>query len=359
MTGKRPEAWPEEMFSRFEIPPHILNAVIGRLRSDDMYNQRAAFPDPDHRSAAFAGQAAMLYVVLFFTPETLQHDRPVMREVVDRYFPDNWVITYYMGFHLDLFELWQPYKAAMEAMNNTILKDLDIVRSLHAKHVQSLKDTFKELSNFLVDGYLTDDLLLDNTKAILDCMRTANVTIRWLMLHRFSENKKLREIVRKPNQDGGISENEILIVLLKASQFEDKVKRMFGKLLENRESKWNEYKEESVLRMGELGDFYSGERQLARQGKDEALQAWFLERQDQVRELDCGDALKAGRQIQQMIIALEEIELYRQVGGNLQVGVSYDSQHFNISIGGNVQLCPYSLHAVMNTSQYELILIHG
>ena len=46
---------------------------------------------------------------------------------------------------------------------------------LHTKHVQNLKDTFKDLSNFLVDGYLTDDLLLDNTKAILDCMRSANV----------------------------------------------------------------------------------------------------------------------------------------------------------------------------------------
>eukprot|EP00656_Telonema_subtile_P001385 TRINITY_DN10622_c0_g4_i2.p1 TRINITY_DN10622_c0_g4~~TRINITY_DN10622_c0_g4_i2.p1 ORF type:complete len:1069 (-),score=421.60 TRINITY_DN10622_c0_g4_i2:243-3449(-) len=317
--GKRPEAWPEELFSRFEIPQQLLRAVIGRLRSDDMYNQRAAFPNPEHRSAAFAGQAAMLYVALFFAPETLQHDRPVMREVVDRYFPDNWVITFYMGYHLDLFEAWAPYKAAMEAMNNTILKDLDIVRLLHAKHVQNLKETFKELSNFLVDGYLTDDLLLDNTKQILDCMRTANVTIRWLMLHRLSENKKLREIMRKSNQDGGISENEILIVLLKASQFEDKVKRMFDELLQNKQTKWNQYKEESVVRMGELADFYSGERQLARQAKDEALQNWFTDMQQKMQELDCLDALKAGRQIQQISVALEEIELYRQVGGNMQV----------------------------------------
>ena len=116
-----------------------------------MYNQRAAFPNPEHRSCAFAGQAAMLYVCLFFVPETLMHDRsvwsfssqvtagdrPVMREIVDRYFPDNWVITFYMGFHLDLFDAWAPYKAAMEAMNNTILKDLDIVHMLHTKHVQA------------------------------------------------------------------------------------------------------------------------------------------------------------------------------------------------------------------------------
>jgi len=261
----------------------------------------------------------MLYVTLFFCPETLQQDRPVMREIVDRYFPDNWVLTFYMGFNIDLFEAWAPYKAAMEALNNTILKDLDIVHMLHTKHVQNLKDTFKDLSNFLVDGYLTDDLLLDNTKAILDCMRSANVTIRWLMLHRLSEHKKLREILRKSNQDGGISENEILIVLLKASQFEDKVKRMFNDLLENKESKWDEYKQESVVRMGELADFYSGERQLARQGKDEALQTWFLDIQEKCQAFDCADSLKAGREIQQLSVALEEIQLYRQVGGNMQV----------------------------------------
>lgn len=35
-----------------------------------------------------------------------------MREIADRYFPDNWVIPYYMGFTVDLFTEWEPYKAA-------------------------------------------------------------------------------------------------------------------------------------------------------------------------------------------------------------------------------------------------------
>ena len=55
--GKRPENYPEEYFSRFEIDNDILLNVLWRLRSDDMYNQRSAFPSPDHRSAAFGGQA--------------------------------------------------------------------------------------------------------------------------------------------------------------------------------------------------------------------------------------------------------------------------------------------------------------
>lgn len=33
-----------------------------------------------------------------------------MREIVDKHFYDNWVITYYMGYTTDLSNVWQPYK---------------------------------------------------------------------------------------------------------------------------------------------------------------------------------------------------------------------------------------------------------
>ena len=74
----------------------------------------------------------MLFVTLYFLPDVLHGDRAVMREIVDRsvcptaarfpsdldpdpdpgrYFPDNWVIPFYMGFTVDLFTEWDPYKA--------------------------------------------------------------------------------------------------------------------------------------------------------------------------------------------------------------------------------------------------------
>jgi len=46
---------------------------------------------PEHRSTALANQAAMLYVSLYFVPEILQTQQAKMREIVDKYFPDNWV----------------------------------------------------------------------------------------------------------------------------------------------------------------------------------------------------------------------------------------------------------------------------
>ena len=53
--------------------------------------QVAAYPLPEHRSTALSNQAAMLYVSLYFVPDVLQSQQARMREIVDKYFPDNWV----------------------------------------------------------------------------------------------------------------------------------------------------------------------------------------------------------------------------------------------------------------------------
>lgn len=68
-----------------------VNMVLGRLRSDDLYNQIVAYPLPEHRSTALATQASMLYIILYFAPDVLHTQQAVMREVVDKHFPDNWV----------------------------------------------------------------------------------------------------------------------------------------------------------------------------------------------------------------------------------------------------------------------------
>ena len=68
---------------------------------------------------ALATQAAQLYVILFFDPVTLRDEEAVMRENVDKFFPDNWVIAYYLGFCADLSIAWSRYPAAAAAIRNT------------------------------------------------------------------------------------------------------------------------------------------------------------------------------------------------------------------------------------------------
>lgn len=79
-------------FRRVPVNKNLINMVIGRLRSDDIYNQLSSYPNPEHRSFALAGQAAMLFVCLFFKSKTLHEEFAIMREIVDKFFQDNWVI---------------------------------------------------------------------------------------------------------------------------------------------------------------------------------------------------------------------------------------------------------------------------
>ena len=47
----------------------------------------------------------------------------MMREIVDKHFSDNWVISFFMGFLVDLEEQFQPYKSARLAIKNTLEKE--------------------------------------------------------------------------------------------------------------------------------------------------------------------------------------------------------------------------------------------
>lgn len=86
---------------------------------------------------ALANQAAMLVVALAFSPSTLQSQTSIMREVVDRFFPDNWVISIYMGLVLNLWDWWEPYKAAKNALTNTF--ETSNVKQTALKYGQRLK----------------------------------------------------------------------------------------------------------------------------------------------------------------------------------------------------------------------------
>jgi WASH complex subunit strumpellin len=44
----------------------------------------------------------MLYVILYFSPKTLDEEATTMRELVDKHFNDNWIIGIYMGHVIDL-----------------------------------------------------------------------------------------------------------------------------------------------------------------------------------------------------------------------------------------------------------------
>ena len=118
--AKRPKNYPDAYFSRFKLPKDVIEMIINRLQQDDVYLQTRAFPSPAHRSTALSSQASMMYIILHFMPDILHKRKAQMREIVDRNFPENWVLGVYMGFVVDLTVVWKHYPAAAAALRNTM-----------------------------------------------------------------------------------------------------------------------------------------------------------------------------------------------------------------------------------------------
>lgn len=320
--AKRPPNYPESYFQRVPINETFISMVIGRLRSDDIYNQVSAYPLPEHRSTALANQAAMLYVILYFEPSILHTHQAKMREIVDKYFPDNWVISIYMGITVNLADAWEPYKAAKTALNNTL--DLSNVKEQASRYASVSERVRAQVQQFLKEGYLREEVLLDNIPRLLNCLRDCNVAIRWLMLHTADSacdpnNKRLRQIKDQILADSRYNPKVLFQLLLDTAQFEFILKEMFKQMLSEKQSKWEHYKKEGSERMTELADVFSGVKPLTRVEKNENLQAWFREISKQILSLNYDDSTAAGRKTVQLIQALEEVQEFHQLESNLQV----------------------------------------
>lgn len=317
--AKRPANYPEEYFKRIAINPQFIDMVIGRLRTDDVYNQISTYPLPEHRSTALATQAAMLFVILFFSPEILQSQQAKMREIVDKHFPDNWIITIYMGLTVNLMDAWDPYKAAKTALNNT--GEQANVKQLAERYVSRVPKLIKEVTTYLTEGVLLEEYVLDHIPKLMNCMRDCNVTLRWLMLHTneaasegSTRSKKLRELVV-----ANFNPRELFVLLLNTGQYEFVLKKLFTDLLAKKQDKWEACRKEASERMTELADVFSGTKPLTRIEKNENLQAYFNEMSKQINSLDYSDSTSAGRKIVQLIQALEEVQEFHQLETSLQI----------------------------------------
>ena len=133
--------------------------MIGRLRTDDLYGQMAVYPLPEHRSHALSAQASMLYVLLYFRADILHGEQAVMREIVDKFFPDNWMVSVYMGsLVVNLCEAWEPYKAARSALANTLVAAN--IRQQSVGHLNKMNECIRDLKqNYLNEGFLTQGWL--------------------------------------------------------------------------------------------------------------------------------------------------------------------------------------------------------
>jgi WASH complex subunit strumpellin len=160
--------------------------------------------------------------------------------------------------------MWEPYKAAMTALKNTL--DIQHVREIHAKQVGLTQSNLEQLETLLTEGVLTEEALLDNSHGFLNCLRECNASLRWAMMHRNSRNKKLRDIVI-----ASLDPNRVLLLLLQSAQLEFRVGELYKQLLAHKDQRWAKARSECALRVTELAHLFSGEQVLTRNIKDRII----------------------------------------------------------------------------------------
>ncbi|KAJ1434034.1 WASH complex, subunit strumpellin [Ochromonadaceae sp. CCMP2298] len=312
--GKKPKNHPEAFFNRFAPHAELVRLAIGRLQTDDVYLMATSYPNPDHRSTRLAAQASMLYVILYFAPDVLHKQKASMREVVDKYFNENWVIATYMGQVVDLTVEWATYPAAKHALDNVI--SASAVKMLSERNAASVDKCLESLKVHLKEGVLQQDYLLDHTAELMNCVRSCNIALRWRLLHRRAKSDQLRKIV-----EGLVSPQTVVALLLNTSQLEYVLKGMLQQLLEEKDLAWTEGKSQAAERMSEMSEYFTGEMALTRVKRDDNLVRWFAGLAAQVTglNLDEDHATATGRKIQGLIAALEDVEQFEAVDTNVQI----------------------------------------
>ena len=321
----------DSLFTRYPVPVDLVRNVVGTLISDDIYQQATVFPNIDHRSIRLSRQGSMLYVVLFFDPVVLREEKSKLREVVDKYFHDNWVVHVYAGLTADLSLEWDDrYPAAKFALDNIL--EVDNVKRLHILNTKLIAQCMAELRAYLTMGILTDKFVLDNKQDLLNCLRRCNIAARWRILHRRCATKEYRDIVcaksdlmsTDPRLEGDfvVTDAHVVSMLLLSSQLEMQLKDIFQELLKNKENIWTSCRKQASEIMTDLADYFKGEQTLAKVSRHDGLIEWFSSMADEILDLtyQSGDHFTVvGRNIQLCVQALEDIEQYDFVDRDVQV----------------------------------------
>ncbi|KAG0724668.1 WASH complex subunit 5 [Chionoecetes opilio] len=315
---KRPLSYPEDYFRRVELPGNYVSLVLGYLRSDDIYHQVQAYPSPEHRSTALANQAAMLYVCLYFSPNILTSHTAKMRETVDKFFPDNWVLSYYMGLSVNLIEAWEPYKAAKQALNNTleVTNIKEQATRISAKVVKLLKQT----EQLRAEGAMSEGRVLDHSNRILNLLRECNVALRWVVLHAASlsrggaeSNRRCKAVRDQVVADLQYMPMTVFQLLLNTAGLEHHLAQIYKRLVAEKEENWNKYCMEANQQALELSEVFSGNRPLARVEKNDRLNKWFRDIGEEIMSLTLEDPGQSGRKIIQLIQAMKEVKEYHSL----------------------------------------------
>ena len=287
----RPKKYPVEFFARCNLNIECIQRIIGTIIGNDIYDQLLAYSsNNEYQTVAFSQQASLLVVTLFFCPKILEKDKKNMMDIVSKHFHDNFVISFYMGYTIDINEYWKDFKEAHTAlefhMKSSMLKEY---KNNNLNKIRELDNKIKE---YLNEGVMTEEYVLANIEILLNIMRESNVVLRWFILQRNITKKSIRETFNEK-----LVNNDIVNLLLNLSQFEYLLKTMFQNLVFNKQTMWDSDKGICIQKLNELISFYNGESAFNSNVKLENYSRYFEDLSGKINSLDTKNPTKVGVRI--------------------------------------------------------------
>lgn len=320
--------YPEAYFSRFHFNENLIDMIIARLRCDDIYNQLRIYPHQSHRSTALSNQAAMLFVCLYFAPNILHTQTSYMREIVDKFFADNWVVSVYMGITVNLVDAWHDFKAARNAIHSVI--EIPFVKELCLKQQDQMNKLLKETRNMLNNGVLKEEFILENLPKIVVLIRKCNVTLRWYFIHatepiyyigngfadgRIHQITEFQNIIRTELQ---YKDSALLNLLLDTAQLELIFRDNVRYLIQEKCNILEKYRNKTLSHINELTLVFSGQRPLTMIETNLQLKTWFEDIKQKIMNINIQNIYESASILIQIVQALEEVQEFHNMQSNVQ-----------------------------------------
>ncbi|KAI6182901.1 WASH complex subunit strumpellin [Aphelenchoides bicaudatus] len=263
----------ETCFNGLGLNKDFVTNIINFLRSYTFAQNKNVLQD----RFATTHQAAMIYTCLYFSPDILHNQAALMRQICDLYFADNWILPIHIELSINLFEKWEPYKAAFSAISLITSK----AALEHAQILSSLR---------IPSGLLSIEKFSRYSSLILDC----NKHIQWIILHSGDENKKSKKTAlfqQEIQMSTKVTEQIIFNCLLKLTRFEHKFFSTCNYLINHKEYEMNRLRRR-ICNVFEQTAVLLGSTAAIEGNWNERLKEWVITLKDTVSnmQLDSNDA---------------------------------------------------------------------
>lgn len=264
-----------------------------------------------------------------------------MREIVDKFFPDQWTISLYMGQIANLIETWSAFRAARSALGNTVAPTN--VRHVAAEQSRQLIKCVQQVGDILRDcDQLSARFVTANMAKMMALLRRCNVTLRWFVLHLQQQtqqsgarvSREADKVSRLVCSETGVDKVRVFELLQCVSQLEVRVRDVVRMLIDGKDEKWSELRAGASRRLDELVSVFNGATAVLNVTANKELGQWFSEISAGVKALEPGDETAVAsassaseRKLIQFIKALEEVQQFHNLESNMQV-----KQHLNESL---------------------------